>query len=98
MTESQLKTKVQAYLKSIDAFYMKISDRFSIGIPDLCVVHNNRTIWIELKTDKGKVSLIQQWHIRMINSHGGEAHVCRSVNDVRAIIERTNSKRAGGNT
>lgn len=86
MTESQLKMKVQRYLKNIDAFSMKISDRFSSGIPDMCIVFKGRTIWIELKTPTGVVSAIQDYHIKEINRHCGEAYVVRSLERLKEIL------------
>ena len=93
MTETQLKVKVQKYLKSIGAFYFKHSDRFSAGVPDLSVVYNGRTIWIELKTNIGRVSKMQKFYIDAINNAGGEAYVCRSLDEVKDIIRAERSAR-----
>jgi len=57
------------------------------GTPDLMVVHNRVLVWIEVKTEDGKVSDIQQkMHTRLINM-GQRVIVARSIDDVRSFID-----------
>ena len=52
------------------------------GTPDLFVVLNGKCLWIEVKTEKGKVSDIQQeMHTRLINM-GQRVIVARSIDDI----------------
>jgi Holliday junction resolvase-like predicted endonuclease len=87
MSETSLKVAVKRYLRSIGAMTIKVSDRFTSGIPDLIVIHNGRTLFIELKTPTGVVSNLQKYTIEQINEHKGEAYVCRSVEEVKRIME-----------
>jgi hypothetical protein len=56
------------------------------GTPDLFIVLNRRCVWIEVKTEKGKVSDIQEkMHTRLINM-GQRVIVARSLDDVRGVL------------
>lgn len=88
--ETSLKRRVLSALKTQHpgSVVFKIADKFTAGIPDLIIVINGRVIWIELKTPKGKVSNIQQYTIDKINSAGGRAYICRSVDEVMNVMEK----------
>lgn len=87
MTESQLTRSVMGYLKKVkNCFALKTNDRFTSGIPDIFVIHNGKTTWIELKVPMGRVAKIQEWTIFQINKCGGTAYVCKSLKEVRDLI------------
>lgn len=90
MTESQLKTKVMQYIKEYYPHYWiyKTNDRFTSGIPDLLLcADRGHLIAIELKIGNNKPTRIQQYTIDRINAAGGTASVCRSVSDVKKILD-----------
>lgn len=86
MSETRLKVSVQKYLKSIGAYSMKISDRFSSGWPDLTVIHRGRVFFIELKTPTGIVSPMQKYVLGQITQAGGNAYVCRTLQEVKHVV------------
>jgi hypothetical protein len=87
MTESQLTRQVMKYLRTLPGcFAFKIADRFTVGIPDIYLVHEGRNVWIELKTAAGKLSEIQKWTINQIKNCGGEAYVCRTLKEVQDLL------------
>lgn len=86
MTETQLKQSIHRHLKSIGAFYMKISDRFSKGVPDEFVAYNGRAIWFEFKTEKGRVEPMQEYNVGQIKARGCEAYIVRSLDEVKKIL------------
>ena len=54
------------------------------GAPDLCVVlPEGRVLWLEVKSDKGRVSSNQILVHGILNSLGHHCPVVRSVDDVR---------------
>jgi len=59
------------------------------GFPDLCLIKNSRMIFVELKREKGIVSLEQQEWITAIKACGIEAYVWRPSNmhDMIAILD-----------
>lgn len=90
MSEQALKQRVMRMLKKEypHAWLWKISDKFYSGVPDFFVLLPNRPIFLELKTAVGKVTKLQEHTIKEIRKRGIEAHVARSVTEVRQIIEK----------
>lgn len=88
MKESDIQRKVLKYLRSIDgAFVWKISEVWYSGVPDIFFLHKGRHIFFEMKTPRGAVEPIQVWTLNAIHAAGGEVHVCRSLEEVKSIIE-----------
>ena len=57
------------------------------GAPDLCVVlPQGRTLWLEVKSDKGRVSTNQIAVHGLFNSLGHPVPVVRSIDDVRQAL------------
>jgi hypothetical protein len=56
------------------------------GIPDLCVVHRGRAIFIELKAARGVVSAAQRAMMGRLYYSGAEVVVCKGVPEVQAAL------------
>jgi VRR-NUC domain len=57
------------------------------GWPDLMLVHRGRPCFIELKAEKGVLSTAQKAVHEQIVAAGGAVAVCRSLEQVTAVIE-----------
>ena len=69
------------------------------GVPDLCILYNEieelhpyrtespRTLFIELKTEKGKLSKVQEIVHKKFESVGHDVEVARSLDDVIEILK-----------
>lgn len=90
MNESLITAQIKAYLKTVkDLFFFKEhgGQYGSAGIPDLIICYRGRFIAFEVKTAKGKTTVLQELTIREIIRAGGYALVVRSVDEVKAVIE-----------
>lgn len=68
-----------AFLKSMGA---------KKGTPDILVIYRGRAQFIELKSDKGRLSVAQQDTVRQLNNAGcSPIGVCRSVEQVAIVLE-----------
>ena len=56
------------------------------GLPDLLFKFHRRTVWIELKAEKGVVSDEQEKVRDVLTRNGDDWHVARSIDDVEAIL------------
>jgi len=56
------------------------------GVPDLCVVHRGRAVFIELKAKRGVVSAAQREMQRRLIYAGAAVCLCRSVAEVEASL------------
>ena len=65
----------------------KAADRFTSGIPDLLLCIQGKFNAIELKVGSNKPTRIQEFVMREIRKAGGRVSVCRSVEDVKCLIE-----------
>lgn len=90
MKESQIQSKIMAYLKTRPGSYtIKISDRLYHGIPDILHIENTSTYFFEVKTEKGKLSKIQDHTIKQLQKAGALCFVVKSLKDVQRELEPT---------
>ena len=74
MKETAFKNKVEKYLKSVSAWYIKYwaGSKFTKeGIPDILACINGKFYGIELKGDGGRPKLLQLIILRDIRKAGG---------------------------
>lgn len=93
--EKDLVNKARLFAKKNGWLYLKLSDKSTLGIPDVYLLKDGRSIWIEFKspTDKRK-NLLQKWTIKQINEHGGEAYfgVDTYIKFLKIIVDNTHTK------
>jgi len=58
------------------------------GTPDVLACVNGRFVALEVKTPTGRVDPLQTYQLDCITAAGGVAHVVRSVDDVKKILEQ----------
>lgn len=80
MTEAQLQKKVINFLHSQGVWFIKYwgGGQFTkAGIPDILACINGHFVGIELKTETGRTTKLQEHHLAKINESGGTAFVLR---------------------
>ena len=91
MKESEIISAIKEYLKTVsNCFYWKEhgGEFGQAGIPDIICCLSGKFIAFEVKTDKGKTTVLQEITLRKIRRAGGYAEVVRSVSDVKTIMEK----------
>jgi len=88
-SEQDLKRRVIATLKNDypGCWIWKISDQWTSGIPDVLFIYQGVHIFMELKSERGKLSKLQDHTLHRINAAGGHAWEIRSVEDARRIVQ-----------
>ena len=89
--ETVIRRQIRAYLQTLGwlvVYHMQGPLSYK-GFPDLTAVKDGRTVYIEVKTAKGKLSANQKQFQKDLTEHGGEYVVARCIEDV-ATIERGN--------
>ena len=56
------------------------------GFPDLTALKDGKTLYIEVKTPKGKQSPYQIEFERICKAHGGTYILARSINDIKPYL------------
>ena len=56
------------------------------GLSDLTALKDGETIYVEIKTPKGRLSEWQEIFKHDIEAHGGRYIVCRSIEDIYPVL------------
>lgn len=90
MLEKAITKKILDYLKALDncfAFKEHGGRYGTAGIPDIICCFNGRFIAFEVKTDKGRLTKLQEITIHKIKDAKGEAFKVTSLEEVKKILE-----------
>jgi len=77
----KIQLQIRAYCMKKGWYCNKIISASGNGLPDMAVVINSDTYWIEVKAGKDTISPIQQFVIDTINSHKTRAIKVNSFDD-----------------
>ena len=89
MRESDIVRAVLTHLRSLSRCFCwkeHCGMYGTAGIPDIIACIDGRFYGFEVKTEKGKVTKLQEATLRKIQKAGGVAAVVRSVEDVDAVL------------
>ncbi len=86
--EGQIQKEVKQYLQWTGWFVFKNHQTLGSykGIADLTAMKKGRTLWIEIKRPKGKLSVHQEKFKADIEKCGGEYLVIRSLDEIREWV------------
>lgn len=71
MTEQQIQTKRIKELESEGYYVIKLIKTNKNGIPDLlAIAPNGQVLFSEIKTAKGKLSILQKFRMKELNEYG----------------------------
>jgi len=87
--ESILKAQILGWLNSLpDAHFVKLSDRFSSGLPDIIGSFQRRGVFLEVKVPGEKTTPLQEYHLAKFSLAGGCCGVVTCIEDVETIFKR----------
>jgi Holliday junction resolvase len=80
-TEAVLQTNIIRELQKHGCLCYKVKSIGNAGLPDLMIIRDRKTMFIEVKNPKGtgKVSRLQEYEIRRIQAAGIPATIANSV-------------------
>jgi len=71
MTEQQIQSKKIKELEALGYYVLKLIKTNKNGIPDLLALHPTQGVkFVEVKTEKGRVSKLQQYRIEELRGYG----------------------------
>jgi hypothetical protein len=92
MRESVQQKYILKFCRENNIIAVKVDSTSSRGWPDLTVILSNGTVlFVELKTETGVVSALQNRMINKIKRNNGNAYIIRSLDE---FIELVNSKQS----
>tara|TARA_R100001377_G_scaffold32806_1_gene17880 strand:- start:1965 stop:2204 length:240 start_codon:yes stop_codon:yes gene_type:complete len=78
MTEQQIQSKRIKELESEGYYVIKLIKTNKNGIPDvIAIAPNANVLFSEIKKEKGKVSILQQYRLKELKDHGVGTEVYR---------------------
>jgi Holliday junction resolvase len=78
MTEQQIQTKRIKQLESEGYYVLKLIKTNKNGIPDIIAIPPNANVlFSEIKTEKGKLSELQKYRLKELETHGFKTEVFR---------------------
>jgi len=92
MDEQQIQAKILKYLKSIGAYTIKTIVSNRKGIPDIIACIDGNFYAFEIKTNKGKVSPLQEYELSKIKRAGGISSLVRNVEDIKTLMQKNTNK------
>lgn len=83
MRESEIQSKIIKYLESVGWLVVKIIQTNKNGWPDLQAHKNGTTIFIEVKSETGKVSELQKYRMKKLQEQGFKTIIATSIKDIQ---------------
>lgn len=86
MKERNLQRSIIEHLQKRRIWYLKTPPECRNGTPDIILCHRGMFIALELKNEHGHMTKLQKFERMNILESGGEVHVVRSLDEVKAIL------------
>jgi len=83
MRESEIQSKIIKYLESEGWLVVKIIQTNKNGWPDLQAHKFGKTVFIEVKSETGKVSELQQYRLKKLQEQGFKTIIATSIKDLQ---------------
>lgn len=87
--ESKLEKQVEAYMTKRRVWQLARYQAQSSqnGLPDRLYLYKGYLLGLELKTDKGKPTLLQEKKLELINANGGIGLIIRRVEEIAKVLD-----------
>ena len=85
-SESQIQAKIIKQLKNDGYIVIKTTVTNYNGCPDIIALKNGKALFFEVKTEKGKLSLLQELRIYELERQLFECYVVRTLDEVINVI------------
>ncbi len=88
MKESQIESKLVRMVRERGGLCYKFVSPNNPGVPDRIVITpEGKTIYIELKTEIGRLADIQKWQLGEMKKRGADVRVLKGLEEVIAFVK-----------
>lgn len=95
MPESEIERKLGKEIKKLGGLYYKFVSPNLPGVPDrIVIMPGGRVIFVELKTEIGRLSNIQKWVIEEMHQRGADVRVIKGWPAARAFLDELKKEEA----
>lgn len=87
MRESQIEAKLVKMVREHGGLCYKFVSPNNPGVPDRIVITpEGRTIYVELKTEIGRLANIQKWQLEEMRRRGADVRVLKGLDQVKEFV------------
>lgn len=88
MLEKEIERRMTLEIKKRGGLCYKFTSPNNPGVPDRIVITpDGRVIFVELKTEIGRLAKIQRWQVSEMQKRGADVRVVKGWDAVKAFIE-----------
>lgn len=88
MKESQIEAKLVRMVRDRGGLCYKFVSPGNPGVPDRIVITpDGRSVYVELKTEVGRLAAIQEWQQREMKKRYLDVRVLKGLPEVKAFVE-----------
>lgn len=92
MKESTIEARLAREVKKLGGLCYKFTSPGNPGVPDrIVILPDGRTVYVELKTEIGRLAKIQKWQIEEMQKRGADVRVLKGIDQVNAFLEEVRS-------
>ena len=87
MKESQIERRLVEGVKRLGGMCLKFVSPGTLGVPDrIIITAKGRGIFVELKTETGRLTKIQRYVIGEMQKRGADARVVKGIDEVKELL------------
>lgn len=87
MKESQIERRLVEGVKRLGGMCLKFVSPSTLGVPDrIIITAKGRVIFVELKTETGRLTKIQRYVIGEMQKRGADARVVKGIDEVKELL------------
>lgn len=92
MRESTIEARLVREVRKLGGLCYKFVSPGAPGVPDRVVIlPGGRIVFVELKTEIGRLANIQKWQIEELRKRGADIRVLKGMDQVLAFLEEVRS-------
>jgi hypothetical protein len=87
MKESQIERRLVEGVKRLGGMCLKFVSPGTLGVPDrIIITAKGRVIFVELKTETGRLTKIQGYVIGEMQKRGADTRVVKGIDEVKELL------------
>ena len=87
MKESQIERRLVEGVKRLGGMCLKFVSPGTLGVPDrIIITAKGRVIFVELKTETGRLTKIQRYVIGEMQKRGADARVVKGIDEGKELL------------
>lgn len=88
MKESAIEARLVRMVRDRGGLCYKFVSPGNPGVPDrIIITPDGRSVYVELKTEIGRLANIQKWQLEELRKRGADVRVLRGLEEVKGFVE-----------